>query len=165
MSKSFFTWLLAMSLPVVSYAQQPPPLQTYAVRYQTADVAYATEATVEAVRESTVAAQVAGRVVAVNFDAGDYVKAGTVIVRLAAQELSSAVAGSRAQVAQADATLTNARANYARQQQLFQQKFISQAALDRATAEFRSAEAASRAARAGRPICGDQQLHRDNRAL
>jgi len=141
------TWLLALSLPVVSHAQQP--LQTYAVRYQTTAVAYATEATVEAVRESTVAAQVAGRVVAVNFDAGDYVKAGTVIVRLAAQELSSAVAGSRAQVAQADATLTNARANYARQQQLFQQKFISQAAMDRASAEFRSAEAASRAARAG----------------
>lgn len=147
MSKSRFTWLLAITLPLVSHAQ--PPLQTYAVRYQNADVAYATEATVEAVRESTVAAQVAGRVVAVNFDAGDYVKAGTVIVRLAAQELSSAVAGSRAQVAQADATLTNARANYARQQQLFQQKFISQAALDRAAAEFRSAEAASRAARAG----------------
>ena len=147
MLKLLSTWLLAMSLPVVVHAQQP--LQTHAVRYQTADVAYATEATVEAVRESTVTAQVAGRVVAVNFDAGDYVKAGTVIVRLAAQELSSAVAGSRAQVAQADATLGNARANYARQQQLFQQKFISQAALDRAAAEFRSAEAAARGARAG----------------
>jgi membrane protein DedA with SNARE-associated domain len=41
------------------------------------------------------------------------------------------VAGSRAQVAQAEANLANARANYERQQQLFQQKFISQAALDR----------------------------------
>lgn len=152
MSKPRSTWLLSLSLlalclPTAGLAQ--PPLQTFAVRYQNADVAYVTEATVEAVRQSTVAAQVAGRVVAVNFDAGDYVKAGTVIVRLAAQELSSAVAGSRAQVAQAEATLANARANYARQQQLFQQKFISQAALDRATAEFRSAEAAARAARAG----------------
>jgi RND family efflux transporter MFP subunit len=72
-----------------------------------------------------------------------------VIVRLSAQELSSAVAGSQAQVAQAAATLANARANYERQQQLFQQKFISQAALDRATAEYRAAEAAARAARAG----------------
>ncbi|MEQ1590986.1 MAG: efflux RND transporter periplasmic adaptor subunit [Thiobacillaceae bacterium] len=122
---------------------------TVAVKYQVSDIAYTSEATVEAVRQSTVAAQVSGRVVAVNFDVGDYVKAGVVIVRLAAQELSSAAAGSRAQVAQADALLTNARANYARQQQLFQQKFISQAALDRAAAEFRSAEAAARAARAG----------------
>ncbi len=147
MSKLLSACLLAMSLPLMGQASEP--LQTYRVQYQTAAAAYATQATVEAVRESTVAAQVSGRVVAVNFDVGDYVKAGSVIIRLAAQELSAAVAGSRAQVAQADATLANARANYARQQQLFQQKFISQAALDRAAAEFRSAEAAARAARAG----------------
>lgn len=125
------------------------PFAVAPVKYQVADTGYSTEATVEAVKQSTVAAQVAGRVSAVNFDAGDYVKAGSVIVRLTAQELSSAVTGSQAQVAQADAALANARANYERQQQLFQQKFISQAALDRATAEFRSAEAAARAARAG----------------
>lgn len=125
------------------------PFATAPVKYQMADTGYSTEAMVEAVKQSTLAAQVAGRVAAVNFDAGDYVKAGTVIIRLSAQELSSAVAGSQAQVAQAAATLANARANYERQQQLFQQKFISQAALDRATAEFRAAEAAARAARAG----------------
>ena len=125
------------------------PFAIAPVKYQMVDTGYSTEATVEAVKQSTIAAQVAGRVSAVNFDAGDYVKAGAVIVRLSAQELSAAVAGSQAQVAQADATLANARANYQRQQQLFQQKFISQAALDRATAEFRAAEAAARAARAG----------------
>jgi RND family efflux transporter MFP subunit len=125
------------------------PFAVAPVKYQMADTGYSTEATVEAVKQSTIAAQVSGRVAAVNFDAGDYVKAGTVIVRLTAQELSSAVAGSQAQVAQADATLANARANYQRQQQLFQQKFISQAALDRATAEFRAAEAAERTGRAG----------------
>jgi RND family efflux transporter MFP subunit len=125
------------------------PFAVAPVKYQVADTGYSTEATVEAVKQSTLAAQVSGRVAAVNFDAGDYVKAGTVIIRLSAQELSSAVAGSQAQVAQATATLANARANYERQQQLFQQKFISQAALDRATAEYRAAEAAARAARAG----------------
>ncbi|MBT9568399.1 MAG: efflux RND transporter periplasmic adaptor subunit [Thiobacillus sp.] len=125
------------------------PFAVETVKYQLSDSGYSTEAAVEAVKQSTVSAQVSGRVSAVNFDAGDYVKAGSVIVRLSAQELSSAVAGSQAQVAQAAASLANARANYERQQQLFQQKFISQAALDRATAEFRAAEAAARAARAG----------------
>lgn len=125
------------------------PFATAPVKYRMAASGYSTEAVVEAVKQSTLAAQVSGRVVAVNFDAGDTVKAGTVIIRLSAQELTSAVAGSQAQAAQASATLTNARANYERQQQLFQQKFISQAALDRATSEFRAAEAASRAARAG----------------
>lgn len=141
--------LLACAIFVAAPAWSALPFAVAPVKYQMTDTGYSTEASVEAVRQSTLAAQVSGRVAAVNFDAGDYVKAGTVIVRLSAQELSSAVAGSRAQVAQADATLANARANYQRQQQLFQQKFISQAALDRATAEFRSAEAAARAARAG----------------
>ncbi len=125
------------------------PFATATVKYQVAGTGYSTEATVEAVKQSTIAAQVSGRVAEVNFDAGDYVKAGAVIVRLTAKELSSAVAGSEAQVAQAEAELANARANYERQQQLFQQKFISQAALDRATAAFHAAEAAARAARAG----------------
>jgi len=141
--------LLACAIFVAAPAWSALPFAVAPVKYQMTDTGYSTEASVEAVRQSTLAAQVSGRVAAVNFDAGDYVKAGTVIVRLSAQELSSAVAGSRAQVAQADASLANARANYQRQQQLFQQKFISQAALDRATAEFRSAEAAARAARAG----------------
>ena len=138
-------WLILVSSP----AWAALPFSVAPVKYQMVDTGYSTEATVEAVKQSTIAAQVAGRVTAVNFDAGDYVKKGAVIVRLSAQELSAAVAGSRAQVAQAEATLANARANYQRQQQLFQQKFISQAALDRATAEFRAAEAAARAARAG----------------
>jgi len=141
--------LLACIILAAPPAWAALPFAVAPVKYQMADTGYSTEATVEAVKQSTIAAQVSGRVSAVNFDAGDYVKAGSVIVRLTAQELSSAAAGSRAQVAQADATLANARANYERQQQLFQQKFISQAALDRATAEFRSTEAAARAARAG----------------
>ena len=141
--------MLACIILIAPSAWAALPFAVAPVKYQVADTGYSTEATVEAVKQSTIAAQVAGRVSAVNFDAGDYVKAGSVIVRLSAQELSSAVAGSQAQVAQANALLANARANYQRQQQLFQQKFISQAALDRATSEFRAAEASARAARAG----------------
>ena len=141
--------LLASVVFLAPSAWAALPFAVAPVQYQLTDTAYSSEASVEAVKQSTVAAQVSGKVSAVNFDAGDYVKAGTVIVRLSAQELGAAVAGSQAQVAQAAANLSNARANYERQQQLFQQKFISQAALDRATSEFRAAEAAARAARAG----------------
>ncbi|HQS99276.1 MAG: efflux transporter periplasmic adaptor subunit [Hydrogenophilales bacterium 16-64-46] len=141
--------LLASLVLAAPSAWAALPFAVAPVQYQVTDTAYSSEASVEAVKQSTVAAQVSGRVSAVNFDAGDYVKSGTVIVRLSAQELGAAVAGSQAQVAQAAANLANARANYERQQQLFQQKFISQAALDRATSEFRAAEAAARAARAG----------------
>jgi RND family efflux transporter MFP subunit len=143
------TYLLFLALSFALPASAALPFAVAPVGYQMIDTGYSTEATVEAVKQSTVSAQVAGRVAAVNFDAGDYVRAGTVIVRLSAQELGAAVAGSQAQVAQAEANLANARATFERQQQLFQQKFISQAALDRATAEYRAAEAAARAARAG----------------
>jgi len=140
-------------LACLSLAAQPAwaalPFAVAPVTYQIAASGYSTEASVEAVKQSTVAAQVSGRVAAVNFDAGDTVTAGAVIVRLSAQELSAAAAGSQAQVAQAAATLSNARAHYERQQQLLQQKFISQAAFDRATADYRAAEAAAQAARAG----------------
>lgn len=125
------------------------PFATAKVGYQNIDKSYSTEATVEAVRQSTVSAQVSGRITAVNFDVGDQVKAGQVIVRIDPSELSQAAAGGRAQVAQAEAQLANAKANYERQVQLFQQKFISQAALDRATAEYRAAQAGAQAAKAG----------------
>jgi multidrug efflux pump subunit AcrA (membrane-fusion protein) len=95
--------LLACVIPASPSAWAALPFAVAPVKYQMADTGYSTEATVEAVKQSTIAAQVAGRVTAVNFDAGDYVKAGAVIVRLSAQELSSAVAGSQAQVAQAEA--------------------------------------------------------------
>lgn len=142
-----------LALPILLAACLPAwaalPFPTAKVAYQNVNKSYSTEATVEAVRQSTVSAQVSGRITAVYFDVGDTVKAGQVIVRIDPSELSQAVAGSRAQVAQAEAQLANAKANYERQVQLFQQKFISQAALDRATAEYRAAQAAAQAAIAG----------------
>ena len=54
------------------------PFAVAPVTYQMTASGYSTEAVVEAVKQSTVAAQVSGRVVAVNFDAGDTVKAGAV---------------------------------------------------------------------------------------
>ncbi len=140
--------LLACALLASPSAWGALPFTTATVNYQDVEGGYTTEATVEAVKQSTLAAQVSGRVTAVQVDAGHAVKAGAVMVRLSAQELSSAVAGSQAQVAQAEAQLANARAHYERQKQLLQQKFISQAAFDRAAADFRAAEAAARAARA-----------------
>jgi len=125
------------------------PFATAQVDYREVDQTYATEAVVEAVRQSTVSAQIAGRIVAINFDAGDYVKQGEVIVRIDESEVGQALAGSRAQVAQAQAMLGNARANYQRTQRLFEQKFISQAALDKAQAEYKAAQAQAQAMLAG----------------
>jgi RND family efflux transporter MFP subunit len=125
------------------------PFAVAPVAYREVDQTYATEAIIEAVHQATVSAQISGRIVQINFDAGDYVEKGQVLVRIDEREVSQQLAGSQAQVAQAQATLQNARANYERTQQLFSQKFVSQAALDRALAEYKAAQAQASASLAG----------------
>ena len=125
------------------------PLSTATVEYREVDTTYAAEAVIEAVRQSTVSAQVAGRIVEINYDVGDFVKKGQVIVRIDQAEARQIVAGTEAQVAQARASHENARVALERNRQLAAQKFISQAALDKAEAEFRVAEAQLKAAMAG----------------
>ncbi|GAB4124934.1 MAG: efflux RND transporter periplasmic adaptor subunit [Sideroxydans sp.] len=130
-----------------AWAAEPLP----AVQVQLREVAetYSVDGVVEATRQATVSAQIAGRVKAIYFDVGDRVSKGQVLLRIDESEASQAVAGSQAQVAQAQAALSNARLNYERAKQLFEQKFISQAALDKAKADYDMAEAQARVSAAG----------------
>ena len=117
------------------------PLQSAVVEAREIDLTYSAEAVVEAVRQSTVSAQIAGRVVELRFDVGDAVKKGEVIVRIDERAANQAVAASTAQVQEAQATLANARAQYERSQQLAAQKFISAAGLEKAEADYKAAQA------------------------
>lgn len=135
-----------MLFVTVTWAQAAEPLATAIVAYREVDQFYAAEGVVEAVKQSTVAAQISGRIVDIRFDVGDSVKKGEVIVRIDERQVSDALAGTVAQIAQAQATLANARAHYERTRQLFNQKFVSQAALDRAFADYRAAQAQLEAA-------------------
>jgi RND family efflux transporter MFP subunit len=136
---------LVMGLP----AQAALPFATARVEFREVNQTYAAEALIEATRQSTVAAQIAGRVVDIRFDVGDFVQKGQLIARIDEREASQAVVGSEAQVAQAQANLQNARAHFERTRQLFEQKFISQAALDKAQADYQAAQAQTRAMLAG----------------
>jgi RND family efflux transporter MFP subunit len=124
-------------------------LETAVVQFREVDLTYAAEAVVEATRQSTVSAQVTGRIVELRYDVGDYVEKGRVIARIDQTEASQVLAGSRAQVAQAQAAFDNARAEVERTRDLARQKFVSPAALDKAEAAFRGAGAQLETARAG----------------
>lgn len=126
-----------------------PALQTVTVQYREVDQTYVAEGVVEAVKQSTVAAQISGRVVAVNFDVGDKVRKGQVIVRIDPTEVNQVYAASQAQIAQADATLRNAEAQFERTEKLVEKKFVSAAALDKAQADYLAAKAQRAAAEAG----------------
>jgi RND family efflux transporter MFP subunit len=111
--------------------------------------AYVADGIVEAVRQSTVAAQIAGRIVELRADVGDRVATGQVLARIDEREAAQVVASNEAQIARATADLANTRANLERNRKLLEKQYISQAAVDRAQAEHDAALAALAAARAG----------------
>ena len=130
-------------------APRPAPVASAPVELRDVELTLTAEAIVEAVRQSTVSAQIAGRIVDIRFDVGDRVQKGEVIVRIDERAASQAQAASEAQVRSAEATLANARAQFERSRQLFAQKFISQAALDKAESDFKSSESQMKAMLAG----------------
>lgn len=114
---------------------------------------------VEAVRQSTLAAQIAGRIVELRFDAGQSVAKGQVLARIDEREAAQAVAESEARIARAQADAANARATYERTKRLVEQKFVSQAALDKSLADFDSAQAQVSASRAGSQQAAAARTH------
>lgn len=120
-----------------------------------------------ALEESTISAEVEGRVERVHADVGDAVREGQVLVTLAAAELRYELERSRAAVRQvrarlglgpddplprdpaqvafvqrAAADLFDAEGKYRRAEQLFHDQLISQQQLDEAAARFKGARAA-----------------------
>ncbi|HEX6978687.1 MAG TPA: efflux RND transporter periplasmic adaptor subunit [Alphaproteobacteria bacterium] len=89
----------------------------------------------------TIRPEVAGRITRINFDEGQKVKRGQVLV-----QLDASVA--QAELAQAQAALALARANYDRAEELARRGAGTQRALDEARARLRSDEAAVRLAEA-----------------
>lgn len=152
MNKHMIIFVLAIfCLPLQSMAaaRASEPLAVAPVQYREVVQGYAVEGLVEATRQSTVSAQISGRVKEINFDVGSRVNKGQVILRIDERETGQALAGSNAQVLQAQATLQNAKAAYERSKQLFEQKFISQSALDKAQADYQVARAQAAASEAG----------------
>lgn len=96
---------------------------------------------VEAIRQTVVAAQVPGAVVAIDVKVGDVVKGGQVLARIDARAAEQNAAASDAQVRAARASLEVATKEFERQKQLFQKDYISQTAVDRAEAQFKTTQA------------------------
>src|SRR4030067_133423 len=141
-------WVFSLLLGVAA-AHAAEQLPVAPVQYREVEQTYSGEGLVEATRQSTVSAQISGRIKEINFDVGSRVNKGQVILRIDERETAQALAGSNAQVLQAQATLQNAKANYERSRQLFAQKFISQSALDTAQSEYQVARAQAAASEDG----------------
>jgi len=138
--------VLGLHSPAGAQAQA---LASAAVSTESADGAgLGVDGVVEAVRQSTLASQVAGTIVSLPVHAGEHVRAGQVLLRLDARVVFQEALASAAQADAAQAALELARKDYARQKSLFAQDYISQAALDRATAALDARQAQAQAAQA-----------------
>ena len=104
----------------------------------------------QAVRQSTVGAQVAGNVLELAVRNGDRVRAGQTLARIDDREPQSALSAATASVAQAEALYQNARQQADRTRELSRQGFVSAAAVDAAEAQQRAAQAGLDQTRAGR---------------
>jgi len=122
---------------------------TATVELREVEDVYAADAVIEAVRQATVSAQIAGQLTQIYVDAGDRVRRGQLLARIDTREADAQVANAGAQAARAEAALAQARLEYDRTKSLVAQNFVSQAALDKAEADLKSARAAVDAARAG----------------
>lgn len=116
-------------------------LASVVVKPHRVDLTFPAESLVEAVQQTTVGAQIAGRVIEVKADAGQSVAKGEVLMRIDAREAEEAARAANAQYA-------NARLNYERTKSLVAQKFMSAAALDKAKADYDAATANRAAASA-----------------
>lgn len=136
--------------PATTKAQDAAPLiASGTVQMREVVDVYAADAVIEAVRQATVSAQIAGRVTQFFVDAGDRVKRGQLLARIDTRETDAQVAAQRAGVAQAEAGLAQAKLSFERTQSLVAQNFVSRSALDKADADLKTAQAALDAARAG----------------
>lgn len=150
---ALLTW--ATLLSQATWATEPAQLTGLTVPTITLSAEQSSSSTtldgsIEALRQSTVAAQVPGNIVARLVKAGDAVKAGQVLFKVDGRDTQAALDLRQAEVAQAQAQLQNAKLQWERNQSLRAQGFISAAALDGAEAQWKAAQAAVAAAQAGR---------------
>lgn len=137
--------LALAALGLMAAAPQAPaaevPFETTTVETRDLDRVRTAPGTVESRRKTRLSAEVAGRVEAIPFDAGDAVEAGATLVRLDDSDLEAQLAVAESALAAAEARLKEARQAFQRTRNLYEQDSASEQQMDQATAALNQAEA------------------------
>lgn len=126
----------ALGLPAQA---QTTPVPTLVVQAKAIAASYDLDGVIQAVKQSTIAAQASGRIVTMAVKAGDKVKAGQLLLTIDDREAVAGVQRSQAQINQAEAELRNAQAALERTRDLQGKGFVSKAALDAADTQHKAA--------------------------
>ena len=106
------------------------------------------DATVEAVRRATVSSETSGRVSEINFDVGDFVEKGSVLVRITAAATRARLSGVEANVSEMQAQYDVALSEFNRIKGVYDRQLVSKSVYDKAEAELKAATERLSAARA-----------------
>ncbi len=106
------------------------------------------DAVIEAVHQSTVSAQLVGRVVEINYDVDDFVPKDSVILRFRDSEQRARLQQAEAALQEARARLKEANDEFARAKDIYAKKLVAKAELDKAEAGQKAARARLEAAEA-----------------
>ena len=155
---------LILFVPVLLYAGAQASavaakLDSTSVEYVTVAQEEVFNGMVEAVNQSTVAAQTSGQVIEVLFDVDDQVTRGSIIVRLRDTEQQARLSKAEGGLNEAEARHVQARNDYQREQKLFAQEAGSKSALEKAEAAYKSAKAMLEAAKAQVVEANEQLEH------
>ena len=136
-SFSAFSFIQAAELEVAEVSSKMAPRQ------------YRLDGVIEAVRKTTVSAQISGQVEAILFDVDDYVEKGEIIVQLNDKQPAAKLKQARAALKEAEARLNEAEAEHQRVKDVYEKKAVSKKAMDAAEASLKAARAKLDSARAG----------------
>ncbi len=140
-----FFLLSLLSLPLLA---QQPDLETANATMVTMPQEYRLDGVIEAAKQSTLSAQVSGRIEAINFDVDDRVNKGDVIVHIRDNEYRARLQQVKATLAEAQAGFDDAQSEFKRVNGLYKDKVISKAGFDKASANLESTRARVAANRA-----------------
>jgi RND family efflux transporter MFP subunit len=139
-----------LGLAAATVCAAPPAVPTVVVGAAARSAGFESDGSLQAVQQSTLAAQVSGNVLALAVKAGDRVRAGQTLARIDERDVQSGLLQREAAVTQAEAEARNARTHLERTRELQAKGFISQAALDVADTQLKSAQAGVQQAQAAR---------------
>ena len=134
----------------------PRPVRTVTLEKSEAGVPVVLNGHIEALDEAALGFRLSGRMIERKVSVGDRVEAGQVLARLEALNEMNALRAAKAELAAAQAKLTQVSNHFDRQQTLLSQGWTTRANFDQAERELRTAEAQVEAAEAQLKTAHDQ---------
>ena len=138
----------AFAAPRAAETAAGAPLNTFIVERARVARETAFDGTLEAIDQSTVAAQTSGRVIEVLYDVGDHVEKGAIIMRLTGNEQRARTVAAEAALAEVRTRLAEVQLNHGRIKEVYDKKLIAKADYDKAAADLSAARARVDAAQA-----------------